>query len=360
MILPEEDFNTIKLVFLFGAIRDHMYQSPFLIAEIGGNHGGNLSYAIKLTKLAKESGADAVKFQSYTAGKLVNKKISPDRYHHFNKLKLENEQFIELANYCKKIDIEFMTSIWDVDSLEILDPYVKRHKLGSGDLTNYQIIERIIEKQKPLILSTAMSTLDEIKNTVKRINAVDNEFIKSGNLTLLHCVAMYGDPVPEYANLGFMEILKKAFPSVQIGYSDHVEGNSAVLAAIANGAKCIEVHFTDNKQQEFRDHHLSVLPQEMEQIREFANVLPKMYLPITPDIVKEVETPERIREFRRAVYPLRNLPKGKIVEENDFILLRPNEGLDARELDSVIGKRTTHELIALEPIQATDFQLPDS
>ena len=330
-------------------------KKPFLIAEIGGNHGGDLEYAKKLVTLAKNSGADAVKFQTYSGDLLVNRKINPERCRHFDKLSLSIDQFIDLYSLCEKLEIEFMTSVWDIDSLNKLDPYLKRHKIGSGDLTNYQILEKILSKDKPLIISTAMATFNEIHELVNKINQIDNNFIANQKLTLLHCVAMYGSPQYKYANLGFMDRLIKTFPEISIGYSDHVKGNLAVLTAIARGAKCIEVHFTDNKNQEFRDHHLSVLPQELKDIRSLADVINDLFIDENPDIVNDIEDPERIKEFRRAIYPSKDIRKDDLIRDDDLILLRPNIGLDARYLNKIIGARAKRDIKKLEIISMEDF-----
>jgi len=335
-----------------------MYQIkkiPFIIAEIGGNHGGSLEYAIRLTKLAKENGADAVKFQTYSGDGLVNKNISPERYNHFNKMMLSNEDFFTLAKYCKSINVEFMTSIWDYDAIDLYDPYLKRYKVGSGDLTNYQIIRKLVKKNKPLIISTGMSTLAEIKALYREIKEIDKDFVNNNKLTFLHCVAMYGEPSPFFANLGFMDVLIDNFPKVEIGYSDHVEGNSVVLAAIARGASCVEVHFTDNKEQIFRDHQLSVLPHELKDIKDFANLIPNLFIPNNPDIVDKIETEERIREFRRAVYLNKDVNRGQKIKEDDLILLRPNKGLDSRKMGDIIGKKANRDISRFSPLNINYF-----
>lgn len=330
-------------------------QIPFIIAEIGGNHGGSLDYAMRLTKLAKDNGADAVKFQTYSGDGLVNKYLSPERYNHFNNMMLSHEEFFKLAKYCKSINVEFMTSIWDYDSIDLYDQYLKRYKVGSGDLTNYQIIRKLIKKNKPIIISTGMSKLNEIKNLYEKIIEIDYELIKNNKLTFLHCVAMYGKPSSSFANLGFMDILRDNFPEVEIGYSDHVEGNSVVLAAIARGASCIEVHFTDNKEQIFRDHQLSVLPHELKQIRDFANLIPNLFITNNPEIVDQIETDERIQEFRRGVYFNKDINIGQIVKEADLILLRPNKGIDARKMEEIIGKKANRNILKFTPLKINYF-----
>ena len=330
-------------------------ESVFLIAEIGGNHGGNLQYAKKLALLAKEHGADAVKFQTYTGDKLVNQTLDPERVKHFDNMKLSLTDFIELAEYCTTIGVEFMSSVWDEKSLEIINPYLTRHKLGSGDLTNYKMISSILDTGKPLILSTAMASMSEVQQAIKFIKISNTQYDKLSMLTVLHCVAMYGNPDPDYANLGFMDRLKKEFPGLTVGYSDHVRGHFAVIAAIARGAECIEVHFTDNKDQEFRDHHLSVLPEELKTIRNFADEFPRFFITPECDLVGKVETAQRIEEFRRAVYLNRDFIKGDVVQEKDLVMLRPFQGIGAQSYKDIIGKKCLININALEVLNYEMF-----
>ncbi len=131
----------------------------YLIAEIGGNHEGDFEYAKKLTKLAAESGADAVKFQIYTGDSLVNAKYDPDRNEHFKKFELTKQQYIDLAKLCDELEITFMASVWDMNALNYIDSYIPIYKVGSGDLTAYNLIKKIVLTGKPIILSTGLATL---------------------------------------------------------------------------------------------------------------------------------------------------------------------------------------------------------
>ena len=140
-----------------------------------------------------------------------------------------------------------MSSIWDIDSLNELDKYIGIHKIGSGDLTNYPLIRKILQTGKPLIISVAMAHMQEISETIGFINSISPKHIKDGKLCILQCVAMYGNPKDEFANLNVIKELKKRFPETIIGYSDHTEGNYAANIAVALGSKILEIHFTDDK-----------------------------------------------------------------------------------------------------------------
>ena len=322
----------------------------FIIAEVGSNHGGNLSYAKKLAKLAKDAGASAVKFQTFQPDNLVNVSLNPTRHAHFAKLSLSHASFINLAEYCAQIGIEFMSSVWDEQSHAAMAPHISVNKLGSGDITNYKLIKTVVETDKPLILSTAMTTIEEVQEVVRFIKGLSPNFIEDGKLCIMHCVAMYGNPLPRFANFNMMKRLEEKFPNIEIGYSDHVAGPSAVLHALSTGTRVIEVHFTDNKEQEFRDHHLSVTPDEMALIVNHASEINDYYSIHDQDIVHEIETKERIDEFRRAIYFRRKMKVGEIISSDDLICLRPAVGIPANKYFELIGKKLNSNVEELEPL----------
>ena len=164
---------------------------PLLIAEIGGNHEGNFNYAKKMTKLAISSGVDAVKFQLYKGSSLVSPIESIDRFKHFNKFELSKKHHIELAKICKKSGVDYLASVWDLEMLSWIDTYLKYYKIGSGDLTAYPIIENLAKTGKPIILSTGLSHLKEIKSTIKFIQKHNKIYKKKTNLAVLQCTSSY-------------------------------------------------------------------------------------------------------------------------------------------------------------------------
>ena len=173
----------------------------YVIAEIGGNHEGDLDYAFKLTDLAIESGADEIKYQIYSPDGLVNKNLDKRRYDHFKKFTLSFADFEKLANRCSNAGVEFMSSIWQDDAIDYFDSYINIHKVGSGDLTNHILLNKLVQTEKPIILSTAMSSLEEIHSTVNFITSCHPLYNKTGMLAILQCVAMYGEPKNQYANV---------------------------------------------------------------------------------------------------------------------------------------------------------------
>ena len=329
------------------------FNKPFIIAEIGGNHEGNFEYAKKLLIDAAAAGADAVKFQTYFPDKIVSKVENKERHKHFSKFILSIDQYIELSELAKKNNVLFMTSIWDIDTLKDLDPYIEIHKIGSGDLTNYPLIKEIIATGKPFIFSVAMADMKEITETVNFINKLDPSYINNKKLSILQCVAMYGEPKDEYANLNVIKELQNSFPGLVIGYSDHTIGNYAANIAVALGSKILEVHFTDDKSREFRDHQLSITKDELINLRVNINKTLSLLGSKIKKPVQDIETSERIWEFRRACYLKIDCKKGDIISKDNLTTLRPLSGIDAREYDSLIGKKL---LIDKEAFHALSFK----
>jgi len=164
---------------------------PFLIAEIGGNHEGDFGYATELAKQACDSGVDAVKFQIYTGDSLVSKVEDPIRNAHFKRFELSKKEYVSLAELCFDKKVIFAASVWDIDAFDWIDPYMKFYKIGSGDLTAYPVIRKIVGFKKPIILSTGLSTLDEVKATVQFIQSIDPRYLSPENLAVLQCTSMY-------------------------------------------------------------------------------------------------------------------------------------------------------------------------
>jgi N,N'-diacetyllegionaminate synthase len=319
-------------------------KNTFVIAEIGGNHEGSFDYAKNLLTQAAYAGADAVKFQSYSAEGMVSSYEDPVRYKHFKRFSLEVNEYIELSKIADQLGVMFMSSVWDSYYFKALNPYISIHKIGSGDLTNYPLIKEIVNSKKLLIISTAMANLTEIKETISFINSISSTFITDGNLCVMQCVAMYGTPSDSFANLNVLTTYKTEFPGVIIGYSDHTKGYHAANIAVGLGAKIIEVHFTDDKTREFRDHHISVDANELKCLIRDIKRTEKMLGSSNKLPVKDVETQERINEFRRACYFIEDMYVGDIISEINMTTLRPNKGVDARKYFDILGKKVTKDI----------------
>ena len=328
------------------------FEQPLLIAEIGGNHEGSIERAFELSRLAVEAGADAVKFQTYWADSLVNPRLAPDRHAHFRRFELSREQWHELAAHVQSLGAEFMTSLWDVDAVDEIAPLVPAWKIGSGDLTNVQLLARLLETGKPLIISTAMADLADVDAAIAFVRERAPGSIEAGKIALLQCTAMYDTPAAGDVDLAVMSTYRERYQGVIVGYSDHELGLRAAVTAAAMGAQILEFRFTDDKTREFRDHKLSLTTDELRELREYAERIPVLRGGAEKE-VKEQERENR-RTFRRAVYPARDLAAGTVLALQDLVVLRPAEGIDAARYFELIGSRLTRDVEALEPLRPSD------
>lgn len=322
---------------------------PLLIAEIGGNHEGNFEYAQKLTQLACDSGVDAVKFQIYTGDSLVNKHVDPARNKHFKKFELTPDQYIKLATQCKVNKVLFTASVWDPSAFEWIDPYIPFYKIGSGDLTAYPILDIVTSYGKPIILSTGLSTMEEVEKSVKYIQSKNDIYKDDNNFGLLQCTSMY--PIPdEEANLNVMLEYKNKF-NIAVGYSDHTIGTTAVETAVAMGAELIEFHFTDNREgKTFRDHQISFTKEEVILlIKKIKMIKDLMGDGVKQPLKSEIES-GHVESFRRGVYFNKDMPKGAVIKKEDVIALRPRYGVCAENINKLLGKKTLKNFMKLEKL----------
>ena len=328
---------------------------PYLIAEIGGNHEGDFDYAKDLTAMACESGVDAVKFQIYTGESLVSKVESPDRYSHFLKFQLTPEQYIALAEVCKTFGTTFTASVWDIGAFEWIDPYMTFYKIGSGDLTAYLFLKKAVQTGKPIILSTGLAEIDEVKASVEYIRRLDNRYEHEDYLALLQCTSMY--PIPdEESNLNVLDLFKEKF-EVTVGYSDHTEGTLPVETAIAMNAEIIEMHFTDDRKDKlFRDHKVSFTPREIKRLIEKIDKIQRLKgKKFKSPTASEIEA-NHVQSFRRSVYAAEDLEPGNVLTEDNTVLLRPCSGIDARRYEEILGRKVTAYIKKYEKIEFDSLQ----
>lgn len=317
---------------------------PLLIAEIGGNHEGDFEYAKKLAKLAIDTDVDYVKFQIYTGDTLVSSHESPDRNKHFKKFELTKDQHRYLAQMVTESGISYTSSVWDIDAMDWIDDYIPVYKIGSGDLTAYPVLKKTAERGKPLILSTGLSTEQEVLDTINYIQKQNSLYLSSHQLAILQCTSMYPIP-PSDSNLNVMKRLKE-LTGLTVGYSDHTEGSKALYYATAMGAEVLEFHFTDNREGKvFRDHKVSLTPSEIKELIEeikLIRTLQGLATKAPADI--EIEN-GHVTSFRRAVYPSKDIKAGEIFSEENLTVLRPNHGIDARNYYELIGKKSKTDIL---------------
>ena len=326
-----------------------------LIAEIGGNHEGDFNYAVDLVHLAIESGVDSVKFQIYSGNSLVNEKVDPKRKEHFDKFSLTSDQYIELANICSKNKIDFSASIWNESQLNEFEEYLSFFKIGSGDLTAYPIIKSHCEKGKPIIISTGLSLMEEVTEAVDFICKCNPIYKNKRMLCIMQCTSSYPTPDDEL-NLKVIQHYKKHF-KYPIGFSSHSSNPLALEYAVALGARVLEFHFTDSRSgKEFRDHKVSLTKSDVLNLKErIPFVLDSLGSNRKKPTFSEIES-KNVITFRRGAYPSKNIKKGKEVSLEDFIFLRPFEGLSPKSVYKVLGKKTKRNLKYLEPVALEDFE----
>jgi N,N'-diacetyllegionaminate synthase len=323
------------------AVGEH---SPcFIIAEAGVNHNGDINLAKKLIHVAKDAGADAVKFQSFIAENVVTRKApkakyqkkttgsAESQYDMIKKLELSAGNFEELALYAQKNGMIFLSTPFDNDSVDLLDGLrVPAFKIASGEITNFPLIRYIAKKGKPVILSTGMSTLGEIEEALEviRREGVDD-------IVLLHCVSCYPAKV-EDMNLRAMETLRCEF-KLPVGLSDHTLGISIPIAAVALGACVIEKHFTLDKSLPGPDHRASLESDEL-----------KLMVKAIRDVVKALgdgikrptkEEEENKKATRRSIVAKADIPQGAIITEEMLDVKRLGGGLEPMYLKKVCGAR---------------------
>jgi len=313
----------------------------FIIAEAGVNHNGNIEIAKKLVDSAKIAGADAVKFQTFCAEKLVvptagkaeyqvaNTGNSESQQEMLRKLQLKKEEYIELKNYCEKREIMFISTPFDVDSLRFLISIgVSIVKIPSGEITNFPLLREAGKSGLDVILSTGMSVIEEVQAAV-------NVLKKYGcrNLIVLQCNTEYPTPY-EDANLRAMQVLGNE-TGCRFGYSDHTSGNDAAIAAVALGACVIEKHFTLSRSMDGPDHIASIEPDELKQlvasIRNVEKALGSEKKEISKSEMKNRDV------VRKSIVANCNIKKGDVFTEENITSKRPGTGISPMMWEKIIG-----------------------
>jgi len=320
-----------------------MSTAIFIIAEAGVNHNGSLELAKQLIDKAAWAGVDAVKFQSFKASKLLTrntpkagyqkKTTSGDsQYDMIQKLELSYDDHIELRDYTREKGLEFMSTPFDHDSIDLLvEIGVKQFKVGSGDLTNVPYLRYMASKKLPIILSTGMAEMDEIRLALKTIT--ETGFPKK-DLTILHATTEYPAPFDEI-NLKAMISMKNDL-GIRIGYSDHTPGIEVPVAAAALGASVIEKHFTLDKNMEGPDHKASLEPDELKQmVSAIRNIEKALGSGIKEPSKSEIKNIPAARKSLVAAIPIR---KGELFTHDNLCVKRPGSGINPLRWDEFIGK----------------------
>jgi len=331
----------------------------FIIAEAGVNHNGSIKIAKKLIDVAKNSGADAVKFQTFKAELLASSSAPKAGYQKkstrdskpqlgmLKKLELKDREFEKIAAYAKKKKILFLSSPFDKESVDVLNKIgIKTFKIPSGEITNIPLLEYIAKKGKPVILSTGMSGLKEIKEALK---AIRKEGIK--DITLLQCVTNYPASIKD-VNLRTIQAMKSFF-KLPVGFSDHTAGFTASIAAVALGATVIEKHFTLDKNMSGPDHKASLEPEEFKKMVKAVRDTEKS---LGDGRKRPAKSEEAIKKVaRKSLVSRVYIPKGAVLTKAMICIKRPGTGISPGQLNKVIGKKTRVNIVGDRLIKFKDL-----
>ena len=340
-------FHLRALIF---ELRPLSFHTTFIIAEAGVNHNGNLDLAKKMIDAAVESGVDAVKFQTFKAEKVISRYAPKAEYQKktttadesqlemARKLELDATAHQTLVDYCKKKNIRFLSTPFDLESIDLLASLgLTIFKIPSGEITNLPYLRKIGALKKEIILSTGMAGLGEIEDTLDVLTGAGT---KLKDITVLHCNTEYPTPF-EAVNLRAMLTIKAAFPGVNIGYSDHTLGIEIPIAAVAMGATIIEKHFTLDKNMEGPDHKASLEPDELKAmvcaIRNIERALGSGIKKVSLSEVKNKPI------ARKSIVAARDIHKGEPFTEENLTVKRPGTGISPMRWDEVTGQRASKD-----------------
>jgi len=334
-----------------------------IIAEAGINHNGDIELAKKLIDVAAEAGADYVKFQTFKASKLVSAKAIKADYQKLNmgenddsqinmlrRLELDEVTHQVLIKHAKLKKINFLSTPFDFESVEMLTKLgLAIFKVPSGEITNYPLIKKIGQQNKPVILSTGMSTLGEIE---RALEVLLNTGLQREQITILHCNTEYPTPL-EDVNLRAMKTIANAF-KINVGYSDHTLGVEIPIAAAALGATVIEKHFTLDRNMKGPDHLASLEPEELKRM---VNSIRKISLALG-DGIKAPSSSEKknIPIARKSIHLVSDLKKGHLLKEEDLIMKRPGDGLSPMLINEVLNTKLTKDLPFEHKLNWTDLE----
>ena len=325
-----------------------------IIAEAGVNHNGSLEIAKQLVRAAKECGADIVKFQTAKLDSLVSKHAEMADYQKKNigkeesqkdmlrKLLLNYEDFLELADYCKKIGIMFLSTPFDIESIHFLNPMQDIWKVPSGEITNYPYLVEIAKTGKRVILSTGMSEMNEIEAAVKLLQEQGTQ-----DITILHCTTECPAPLNK-VNLNVMNTLKEAF-ACPVGYSDHTQGIEVSLAAVALGAQVIEKHFTLDRAMKGPDHKASLEPDELRALVDGVRNIERA-LGTGEKKPSAIEMKNRL-VARKSIVAARDIHAGEVFSAENLATKRPGSGISPMLWNTVIGQKAKRDFMEDELIE---------
>lgn len=324
-------------------------QKTIVIAEVGVNHNGDLNIAKELIKEASIAGADVVKFQSFNADSLVTESApkadyqvlsnedKDSSYQMLKKLELSKDDHVVLINECKAHSIEFLSTAFDIDNLDLLlELNMSRIKIPSGEITNLPFLKYISSINMPVILSTGMADLNEIENAIGIL--LSNKLSRS-NLSILHCTSQYPAPFEE-VNLRAIPALKNKF-GIEVGYSDHTLGIEASIVAVALGATIIEKHITLDSDLPGPDHKASIEPNHL---KDMISAIRNIEIGLGDGVKKPSLSEIKMRDVaRKSIVAKKKIYKDEILTIENMTIKRPGNGISPMLIEELFGTRAVKD-----------------
>lgn len=328
------------------------YKKPYIIAELNSSHNGSIEAAKEMIMKAKECGCDCVKFQSWSAESLYSKSYydaNPITKRLVEKFSLSEAELLQLVDYCRNIDISFASTPYSKSEVDFLidECHVPFIKIASMEINNYDFLKYIAEKMVPVILSTGMANIGEIRKAVNLFQQANNN-----QLILLHCVSIY-PAEPSIIHLNNIIGLRNAFPGYPIGYSDHTLGIEIASAATALGACVIEKHFTLDNKKMGMDNNMATEPNDMKKLIENCENVHQA-MGGFERVVSASENEQKIK-MRRSIIAAKDLLKGATITFEDLDVKRPGSGLSAEMIGQLIGKTLNNDISKDTMILASDL-----
>ena len=307
---------------------------PYIIAEAGINHNGDIKTAIKMLEEASKIGVSAIKFQTYKSDLF----ISPESeyFNLFKKCELSEDNIKKLVDRARELNLNIFSAVFDFESANLWNKFgCPFYKIASGDITHHALINHVAKFGKPIIISTGGSNLLEVSNTIKVIKESNSEV----DISILHCVSNYPTKI-ESVNMSTITLLKEEF-NLTVGFSDHTIGNIAAISAISLGASIIEKHFTLDNNMEGPDHILSMDKKDFKQfIIDLNNAYKSYGIPQT----NAIENKNVITAIRRSIIASKNIKKGELLTLENIVFRRPAIGIPADRVKDVIGKKVISDI----------------
>jgi len=334
------------------------FTKPYIIAELGSNHNGDMELAAKLIREAKAAGADCVKFQSWSKDTIFSSKTYQENYFIADDYRnrtdhtlasiveaysISEEELLQMKKLADELEIDCTSTPFSRREVDFLVDVLKAPfiKIASMDLNNYPFLDYIARKGKPIVISTGLSEFYEIDKAIRTIENAGNR-----QIVILHCVSIY-PPKDEQVNLCNIDTLRAVYPAYPIGFSDHTLGITIPVASVVKGVCLIEKHFTLDKNMEGWDHKVSANPEEMKLI---CSETKRVHEAMGSTRIQVQEKPDRVESFRRSIVTTRPIRAGEVIRESDLDFKRPATGIAPEYLRLVIGRTAKVDLEFDKPI----------